>query len=76
MFGTVVQVVEAVLLLLTVISIWVIASQVSTIRKLLEDSVAKQAQMSTGSELWGCPKCKDMNPNSLFQCEQCGYKLT
>jgi len=24
---------------------------------------------------WKCPKCNNENPNSTYQCENCGYKL-
>jgi len=25
--------------------------------------------------MWDCPKCNNANPNNVFVCEKCGYKL-
>jgi ribosomal protein L40E len=67
--------IEGLLLLATMISIWVIAAQVAGIRRLLEELVSRQAASSDSTKQWICPKCQHRNQNSKTKCDSCGYEL-
>jgi hypothetical protein len=48
-----------------------------TIKKSIEGFSNRETYLNNPGEntQWKCPKCNNENPNSTYQCKNCGYKI-